>query len=142
MSTFKKRREMKVLIVDDFATMRRIVKNLMRENGYEYLDEAEDGSKAWPMIKTGIYDLIVSDWNMPQMSGIELLKLTRRMDKSKNTLTPFILITAEQKRTQILEAAQAGVDGYIVKPFTGGTLNEKLKGVEERYRKLRLAGRL
>nr|WP_198401058.1 chemotaxis response regulator CheY [Thiomicrospira microaerophila] len=123
-------RDMKILVVDDFSTMRRIVKNLLKELGFSYFDEADDGATAWPMVQTGKYDFIVSDWNMPQMTGLQLLKNVRADEKLKDT--PFLLITAEAKRSQILEAAQAGVDGYIVKPFTAATLNAKIQKIFER----------
>ena len=124
-------RNVNVLVVDDFSTMRRIVKNLLKELGFSKFDEADDGARAWPMVQTGKYQLIVSDWNMPEMTGIELLKRVRADEKLKDTA--FLLITAEAKKSQILEAAQAGVDGYIVKPFTAATLAEKLEKVFERY---------
>lgn len=123
-------RDMNILIVDDFSTMRRIVKNLLKELGFNKFDEADDGATAWPMIQSGDYDFIVSDWNMPEMTGIELLRRVRADAQLKET--PFLLITAEAKRSQILEAAQAGVDGYIVKPFTAATLNEKIQKIFER----------
>nr|WP_319381742.1 chemotaxis response regulator CheY [Thiomicrorhabdus sp.] len=123
-------RDMNILVVDDFSTMRRIVKNLLKELGFNNLDEADDGETAWPMIQTGKYDFIVSDWNMPKMTGIDLLKHVRADQNLKDL--PFLLITAEAKRSQILEAAQAGVDGYIVKPFTAATLNEKIQKIFER----------
>lgn len=123
-------RDMKILVVDDFSTMRRIVKNLLKELGFSNFDEADDGATAWPMVQTGKYDFIVSDWNMPIMTGLQLLKNVRADEKLKDT--PFLLITAEAKRSQILEAAQAGVDGYIVKPFTAATLNEKIEKIFER----------
>mgnify|MGYP005849696199 CR=1 FL=1 len=126
----KKKHEMNVLVVDDFATMRRIVKNLLKELGFTKFDEADDGATAWPMAISGKYDFIVSDWNMPNMTGINLLRKVRTDEKTKET--PFLLVTAEQKRSQILEAAEAGVDGYIVKPFTGKTLNEKINKIFER----------
>lgn len=123
-------RDIKILVVDDFSTMRRIVKNLLKELGFSHFDEADDGATAWPMVQTGKYDFIVSDWNMPQMTGLQLLKNVRADAKLKET--PFLLITAEAKRSQILEAAQAGVDGYIVKPFTAATLNEKIQKIFQR----------
>lgn len=126
-------RDMKILVVDDFSTMRRIVKNLLKELGFSHFDEADDGSTAWPMVQTGKYDFIVSDWNMPQMTGLQLLKNVRADEKLK--ATPFLLITAEAKRSQILEAAQAGVDGYIVKPFTAATLNAKIEKIFENVAK-------
>lgn len=119
-----------ILVVDDFSTMIRIVTNLLKELGFVNIDDANDGSKAWPMIQTGKYDFIVSDWNMPEMTGIELLKKVRADENFKDM--PFMLITAEQKRSQILEAAQAGVDGYIVKPFTAATMKEKIDKIAER----------
>ena len=119
-----------ILVVDDFSTMVRIVTNLLKELGFMHIDAANDGSTAWPMIQTGKYDFIVSDWNMPEMSGIELLRLVRKHETFKDM--PFMLITAEQKRSQILDAAQAGVDGYIVKPFTAAILKEKIDKIAER----------
>ncbi|MCF6253248.1 MAG: chemotaxis response regulator CheY [Thiomicrorhabdus sp.] len=123
-------RDMNILVVDDFSTMRRIVKNLLKELGFHKFDEADDGDTAWPMVQTGKYDFIVSDWNMPDMTGLDLLKHVRADANLQNT--PFLLITAEAKRSQILEAAQAGVDGYIVKPFTAATLNAKIHKIFER----------
>lgn len=117
-------RSMKILVVDDFSTMRKIVKSLLSEIGFSDFDEADDGVTAWPMVQTAKYDFIVSDWNMPGMTGLELLHKVRRDPQLKET--PFLLITAEAKRSQILEAAEAGADGYIVKPFTAATLNEKM----------------
>ena len=122
-------RSMRILIVDDFSTMRRIVKNLLADLGFTNVDEADDGSTAWPMIQTLSYDLIVSDMNMPNMSGTELLKQLRSDEYLKRI--PFILITAEAKREQFLEAAQLGVDGYIVKPFTAEKLNRQIEKVFE-----------
>ena len=119
-----------ILVVDDFSTMIRIVTNLLKELGFTNIDDANDGSKAWPMIQTGKYDFIVSDWNMPEMTGIELLRNVRAHPDFSDM--PFMLITAEQKRSQILDAAQAGVDGYIVKPFTAATLKEKIDKIAER----------
>lgn len=115
---------MKILIVDDFSTMRRIVKNLLRELGFTNLDEADDGETAWPKLKAGGYDFLVTDWNMPGMTGIDLLK-TVRADPQTSSM-PVLLVTAESKREQIIEAAQAGVNGYIIKPFTAATLKEKI----------------
>lgn len=123
-------REMNILVVDDFSTMRKIVKDLLRELGFHHFDEADDGATAWPMVQTGKYDFIVSDWNMPKMTGIDLLRRVRTDENLKDT--PFLLITAEAKRSQILEATQSGVDGYIVKPFTAATLNSKIHKIFER----------
>ena len=121
---------MKILIVDDFSTMRRIIKNLLRDLGFSNTQEADDGQTALPMLQSGNFDFLVTDWNMPGMTGIDLLK-TVRADEKLATL-PVLLVTAEQKREQIVEAAQAGVNGYIVKPFTAGTLKTKLDKVFER----------
>ncbi len=123
-------REMNILVVDDFSTMRKIVKDLLKELGFNNFDEADDGATAWPMVQAGKYDFIVSDWNMPKMTGIDLLRRVRADENLKDT--PFLLITAEAKRSQILEATQSGVDGYIVKPFTAATLNAKIHKIFER----------
>ncbi len=121
--------QMKILVVDDFSTMRRIVRNLLKENGFTNVDEAEDGRVALHKLKNGHYDFIISDWNMPNMTGIELLRAIRS-DSALKSL-PFLMITAEAKRENIIEAAQAGASGYIVKPFTASTLDEKLKKILE-----------
>ena len=121
---------MKVLIVDDFSTMRRIIKNLLRDLGFTNTFEADDGHTALPMLKEGSFEFVVTDWNMPIMQGIDLLKEIRKDPKLKHL--PVLMVTAEAKREQIIEAAQAGVNGYIVKPFTAGTLKEKLDKVFER----------
>jgi two-component system, chemotaxis family, chemotaxis protein CheY len=115
---------MKILIVDDFSTMRRIIKTLLRDLGFNNTQEADDGDSALPMLQTGNYDFLVTDWNMPGMSGIELLKTVRA--DAKLASLPVLMVTAESKREQIVEAAQAGVNGYIVKPFTAVTLKEKI----------------
>ena len=121
---------MKILIVDDFSTMRRIIKNLLRDLGFNNTFEADDGSTALPMLKGGDFDFVVTDWNMPQMQGIDLLKAIRADESLKHL--PVLMVTAESKREQIIAAAQAGVNGYVVKPFTAGTLKEKLEKVFER----------
>lgn len=121
---------MKILVVDDFSTMRRIIKNLLRDLGFTNVHEADDGSTALPMLKSGHFDFLVSDWNMPGMTGIDLLKAVRA-DPNLKTL-PVLLVTAESKREQIIEAAQAGVNGYVVKPFTAITLKEKIEKIFER----------
>jgi two-component system chemotaxis response regulator CheY len=123
-------KNMKILIVDDFSTMRRIVKNLLRDLGFNNTSEADDGLTALPMLKNGDFDFVVTDWNMPGMQGIDLLKNIRADDSLKHL--PVLMITAEAKREQIIEAAQAGVNGYIVKPFTAATLKEKLDKIFER----------
>lgn len=121
---------MKILIVDDFSTMRRIIKNLLRDLGFNNTSEADDGSSALPMLRTGSFQFLITDWNMPGMTGIDLLKAVRA-DASLKTL-PVLMVTAEQKREQIIEAAQAGVNGYVVKPFTATTLKEKIDKIFER----------
>jgi len=115
---------MKILIVDDFSTMRRIIKNLLRDLGFNNTAEADDGKTALPMLKTGEFQFLVTDWNMPGMQGIDLLKAVRAEDNIKTL--PVLMVTAEQKREQIVAAAEAGVNGYIVKPFTAATLKEKI----------------
>ena len=121
---------MKVLVVDDFSTMRRIVKNLLRDLGFTNIQEADDGSTALPMLQGGDFDFVVTDWNMPGMQGIDLLKAIRA-DVNLSHI-PVLLITAEAKKEQIVMAAQAGVNGYIVKPFTAATLKTKLDKIFER----------
>ncbi|AHI29204.1 MULTISPECIES: chemotaxis response regulator CheY [Marinobacter] len=123
-------KNMKILIVDDFSTMRRIIKNLLRDLGFSNTDEADDGNSALPMLKSGKYDFLVTDWNMPGMSGFDLLKAVRA-DESLKTL-PVLMVTAEAKRDQIVAAAQAGVNGYVVKPFTAAVLKEKIEKIFER----------
>jgi two-component system chemotaxis response regulator CheY len=114
----------KYLVVDDFSTMRRIVKNLLQELGYQDIQEADDGKTAWPMLQAGNFDFVITDWNMPQMPGLDLLKAIRADARLKNL--PVLMVTAEAKREQIVEAAQAGVSGYVVKPFTAEILKQKL----------------
>jgi two-component system chemotaxis response regulator CheY len=121
---------MKILIVDDFSTMRRIIKNLLRDLGFNNTQEADDGLTALPMLQNGSFDFLVSDWNMPGMTGIDLLKAVRSDEKLSKL--PVLLVTAESKREQIIEAAQAGVNGYVVKPFTATTLEEKINKIFER----------
>jgi len=121
---------MKILIVDDFSTMRRIIKNLLQDLGFTNTQEADDGNTALPMLKSGDFDFLVSDWNMPGMTGIDLLRAVRA-DPNLASL-PVLMVTAESKREQIIEAAQAGVNGYVVKPFTAATLKEKIEKIFER----------
>ena len=121
---------MKILIVDDFSTMRRIIKNLLRDLGFTNTAEADDGTTALPMLQSGSFDFLVTDWNMPGMSGIDLLRAVRADDRLKQL--PVLMVTAEAKRDQIIEAAQAGVNGYVVKPFTAQALKEKIEKVFER----------
>lgn len=121
---------MRILIVDDFSTMRRIVKNLLNDLGYTNTTEADDGKTAWPLLQAGSFDFVVTDWNMPGMTGIELLK-TIRAD-ARIGKTPVLMVTAEAQRDQIIEAAQAGVNGYIIKPFNAVTLKEKIDKIFQR----------
>lgn len=123
-------KDMKILIVDDFSTMRRIIKNLLRDLGFTNTTEADDGKTGLPMLQAGGVDFLITDWNMPSMSGIDLLKAVRA--DSNLVSLPVLMVTAEQKRDQIVEAAQAGVNGYIVKPFTAETLKEKIEKIFER----------
>ncbi len=116
--------QMAILVVDDFSTMRRIVKNLLQELGYQNIQEADDGTTALPMLKSGNFDFLITDWNMPNMPGLQLLKEVRA--DARLAQLPVLMVTAEAKREQIVEAAQAGVSGYIIKPFTAETLKEKL----------------
>ncbi len=121
---------MKILIVDDFSTMRRIIKNLLRDLGFNNTQEADDGSTALPMLQNGDFDFLITDWNMPNMPGIDLLRAVRADEKLKTM--PVLMVTAEAKRDQIVEAAEAGVNGYVVKPFTAETLKEKIDKIFER----------
>ncbi|MBL52654.1 MAG: chemotaxis response regulator CheY [Pseudomonadota bacterium] len=123
-------KNMKILVVDDFSTMRRIIKNLLKDLGFSNIQEAEDGSTALPMLQQGDFDFVVTDWNMPGMQGIDLLRAIRADDKLKHL--PVLMVTAEAKKEQIVAAAQAGVNGYVVKPFTAATLKEKLEKIFER----------
>ncbi|AOF83542.1 response regulator [Methyloversatilis sp. RAC08] len=122
--------KMKFLVVDDFSTMRRIVRNLLKELGFTNVDEAEDGVIALQKLKSSDFDFVVTDWNMPNMTGIELLRAIRGDAALKGL--PVLMITAEAKKENIIEAAQAGASGYIVKPFTAGTLGEKLTKIFEK----------
>lgn len=124
-------KNIKILIVDDFSTMRRIIKNLLRDLGYNNTFEADDGATALPMLEAGDYQFVVTDWNMPIMQGIDLLRAIRKSPKLK--ALPVLMVTAEAKRDQIVEAAKAGVNGYIVKPFTAATLKAKLDKIFERF---------
>jgi two-component system chemotaxis response regulator CheY len=118
---------MKFLVVDDFSTMRRIVRNLLKELGFANIEEAEDGAVALAKLKSGSFDFVISDWNMPNMSGIELLRAIRG-DAALSSL-PVLMITAEAKKENIIEAAQAKASGYIIKPFTAAVLDEKLSKI-------------
>jgi two-component system chemotaxis response regulator CheY len=115
---------MKFLVVDDFSTMRRIIKNLLHDLGYPNVSEADDGKTALPMLQAGGFDFLITDWNMPGMPGLDLIKAVRA--DTRLAKMPVLMLTAEAKREQIIEAAQAGVNGYVIKPFTAETLKEKL----------------
>jgi len=124
------RTSLKFLVVDDFSTMRRIVRNLLKELGFTNVEEAEDGAIALSKLREGNFEFIVSDWNMPNMDGLTLLQNVRAHPKLK--ALPFLMITAEAKKENIIAAAQAGASGYIVKPFTAATLQEKLDKIFEK----------
>lgn len=123
-------KNMKILVVDDFSTMRRIIKNLLKDLGFANIQEADDGSTALPMLQQGDFDFVVTDWNMPGMQGIDLLRAIRADANLKHI--PVLMVTAEAKKEQIVAAAQAGVNGYVIKPFTAATLKEKLAKIFER----------
>ena len=125
--------KMKFLVVDDFSTMRRIVRNLLKELGYSNVDEAEDGVAALQKLNSATFDFVVTDWNMPNMDGLTLLQTIRATPALKHL--PVLMVTAEAKKENIIAAAQAGASGYVVKPFTAGTLAEKLEKVFEKMGK-------
>ncbi|MBI3592482.1 MAG: chemotaxis response regulator CheY [Nitrospirae bacterium] len=129
----------KVLVVDDFPTMRRIVKNLLKQLGFENIDEAEDGAQALSRLKSGNYGLVVSDWNMPNMEGIELLRNVRKEPEPLRDI-PFLMVTAEAEKEKVIEAIKAGVDNYIVKPFTTDILKEKLEKIADKKKSLKAGG--
>lgn len=122
--------KLKFLVVDDFSTMRRIVRNLLKELGYTNVDEAEDGAIALQKLNASTFDFVVTDWNMPNMDGLALLQAIRRAPQLKHL--PVLMITAEAKKENIIAAAQAGASGYVVKPFTAVTLAEKLQKIFEK----------
>ncbi len=124
-------KKMRFLVVDDFSTMRRIVINLLKELGYSNIEEAEDGAVGLKKLQAEKFDFVVTDWNMPNMTGLELLQAIRADDKLKSL--PVLLVTAEAKNDNIVAAAQAGASGYIVKPFTAATLEEKLTKIIEKH---------
>lgn len=124
----------KFLVVDDFSTMRRIVRNLLKELGYSNVDEAEDGAMALSKLKNETFDFVISDWNMPVMNGLDMLK-SIRADATLAKL-PVLMVTAEAKKENIIAAAQAGANGYVVKPFTAATLDEKLAKIFEKLEKV------
>ena len=118
---------MKILIVDDFSTMRRIIKNLLRDLGFTNTAEADDGVTALPMLQSGSFDFLVTDWNMPGMTGIDLLRAVRADERLKQL--PVLMVTAEARKEDIVLAAQQGAAGYIVKPFTKATLEDKVNHI-------------
>lgn len=125
--------KMKFLVVDDFSTMRRIVRNLLKELGYTNVEEAEDGAMGLSMLRGGGFDFVVSDWNMPGMDGLTMLQNIRSDPALKHL--PVLMVTAEAKKENIIAAAQAGASGYVVKPFTAATLDEKLSKIFEKMEK-------
>lgn len=124
---------MKILVVDDFSTMRRIIKNILKEIGYANVDEADDGTTALEKLKGGGFDFVVTDWNMPNMHGIDLLKAIRQDPALKDT--PVLMVTAEAAKENVLIAVQAGVNNYIVKPFTAAALKERIDLILEKVKK-------
>lgn len=126
-------KNMSILVVDDFPTMRRIVRSLLKELGFTNVDEAEDGQDALNKLRGGGFEFVVSDWNMPNMDGLEMLKQIRADDALK--ALPVLMVTAEAKKENIIAAAQAGANGYVVKPFTSATLEEKLNKIFEKLGK-------
>lgn len=125
--------KLKILVVDDFSTMRRIVKNILKQLGYENIEEAEDGAHAYNKLKSGSFGFVVSDWNMPNMDGLELLKKVRSDPELKGL--PFLMVTAEAEKEKVIEAIKAGVSNYIVKPFTAEVLKEKMDRIFEKLGK-------
>ncbi len=115
---------MKILVVDDMVTMRKIVKNILKQLGFAHIDEAENGQEALQKLRSDTFGFVVSDWNMPVMTGIDLLRAIRADEKLK--ATPVLMVTAEAQQSNLIEAVQAGVSNYIVKPFTAETMQEKL----------------
>jgi len=125
--------KMKFLVVDDFSTMRRIVRNLLKELGFTNVDEAEDGVVALQKLEAGSFDFVVTDWNMPNMDGLTLLQRIRQSPQLRHL--PVLMITAEAKKENIIAAAQSGASGYVVKPFTSATLSEKLQKIFDKMGK-------
>ncbi|HBF34175.1 TPA: response regulator [Candidatus Sumerlaeota bacterium] len=119
--------DIKILVVDDFATMRRIIKNILKQLGYSDIDEADDGAAAIAKLKSAKFDFVITDWNMPNMSGLELVKAIRSDENIKGI--PILMVTAEALKENIIEAVKAGVNNYIVKPFTAEVMKEKIDKV-------------
>jgi two-component system, chemotaxis family, chemotaxis protein CheY len=125
-------KNMKILVVDDFPTMRRIVRTLLKELGFGNVEEAEDGAAGLARLRSGGFEFVISDWNMPNLDGLEMLKQIRA-DAALSHL-PVLMVTAESKKENIIAAAQAGASGYVVKPFTAATLDEKLSKILEKMK--------
>ncbi len=123
-------KNMRILVVDDFSTMRRIIKNILKQLGFTNVVDADDGSTAWEILNKDKIDFIISDWNMPKMSGIELLRKVRASEEFADI--PFLMVTAEGQQENVIEAVQAGVSNYIVKPFTPETFEQKIKKIFEK----------
>ena len=126
-------RGIKILVVDDFSTMRRIVKNVLKQLGFDNVDEAEDGAQAYSKMKNDKYGFVVSDWNMPNMDGLELLKKVRTDPDVQDT--PFLMVTAEAEKDKVITAIQSGVNNYIVKPFTAEIFKEKMDKIFDKLEK-------
>jgi two-component system chemotaxis response regulator CheY len=124
---------MKILVVDDFSTMRRIVKNVLKQLGFENIEEAEDGAQGLAKLKTGGFGFVVSDWNMPNMDGLEFFKASRTIPELKDI--PFLMVTAEAEKEKVVRAIQAGVNNYVVKPFTAEIFKEKMDRIFEKLGK-------
>jgi two-component system, chemotaxis family, chemotaxis protein CheY len=125
--------KMKILVVDDFSTMRRIVKNVLKQLGFENIEEAEDGAQALAKMKNSSYGFVVTDWNMPNMDGLDFFKATRTDPKLKEV--PFLMVTAEAEKEKVIAAIQAGVNNYVVKPFTAEVFKEKMDRIFEKLGK-------
>ncbi len=125
--------KMKILVVDDFSTMRRITKNILKQIGFENIEEAEDGAQAYAKLKMGGFGFVISDWNMPNMDGLDLLKAVRADPALKNI--PFLMVTAEAEKDKVIEAIRSGVNNYVVKPFTAEVLKEKMDRIFEKLGK-------
>jgi two-component system chemotaxis response regulator CheY len=125
--------KMKILVVDDFSTMRRIVKNVLKQIGFDNIEEAEDGAQALSKLKTGKFDFVVTDWNMPNMDGLDFFKAARQEPALKHI--PFLMVTAEAEKDKVIKAIQAGVNNYVVKPFTAEIFKEKMDRIFEKLEK-------
>ena len=122
-------KNMNILVVDDFSTMRRIITNVLRQLGFDNITEAEDGAKALQILESETFDFVITDWNMPQMSGLDLIKAIRASDNETLKAVPILMVTAEALQDNIIAAAKAGVNNYIIKPFDAQTLAEKINKI-------------